>query len=135
MTKDETAKINMLVAQMAQLTATFTERMSKLDEVSDDVKEINRTLRGHNGTPGLLTLFELFKVQINSRIDTLETRVTTLPEKEEKKDEDHVLTAKIEEQAPTYKWYREKFVIPITITVILGLFELIQKIVIPYFVK
>lgn len=108
--------------------------MSDVDELVSEVKELTRTLRGHNGYDGLLTEFRLLRQEVkffSERIEAVNAEVQKIHLQGcnyRQKGSEATLQKfdkSLEDRAFTYKWVREKLVVPIIVAVIIGLINAI----------
>jgi len=108
----------------------------RINELIDETKELNRTLRGFNGTPGLVTQFALLSAQVGSIADDVrhmndngcnyiarekippKGSDPTLQDSPEKSVNN--VSAEIEEHAITFRWLVEKLTVPIAVAIVIG---------------
>lgn len=106
-------------------------------ELISEVKELTRTLRGYNGNPGLLTEFALLRRdvhQIAAEIERINTEGCNANHINNKRKEgDALVNSTLEDRALTFKWMREKLVVPIVVSVIIALINglFIVKLLVP----
>jgi len=104
---------------------------TETQELISEVKELTRTLRGHNGTPGLLTEFALYRKDVQDltkKVDDLNTNGCNFMLKagdKYPKQSYEKIESSIEKQAPTFKWLTEKFAVPIIVALIVGFLNMI----------
>jgi hypothetical protein len=115
---------------------------NEFKELNENVKELTRTLRGHNGTPGVVSEIVQMRADLKNAIEKIgimneegcrfgRNRLTDL-------DTDKIIEAMKEvtkktkqetSDAITWKWLREKLGVPIVIAILLGIINLIPVII------
>jgi hypothetical protein len=115
----------------------------RINELIEETKELNRTLRGFNGTPGLVTQVTLLSHQVgtianevrrmnengcnfiareklNQKQNGGDPTLKDSPDKSVVKD-----SAEIEEHAITFRWLIEKLTVPIAVAIVIGVINAI----------
>lgn len=116
-------------------------------ELNENVKELTRTLRGHNGTPGMITEITLMRSELKNAMEQIvEINQYGCRFGRDKNHQDldvkGIIKAVMEEETKnketskdnlsdvvTWKWLREKFAVPIILAIIIGVINLIPLIV------
>jgi len=116
---------------------------TQIKELNENVKELTRTLRGHNGTPGVITEITLMRSELKNAIgqiadinqngcrfgrDKSHQDIDVKSIIKTVRDEDSKLKDSSSD-AVTWKWLREKFAVPIILAIIIGVINLIPLIV------
>lgn len=94
-------KVIQAVSAIDGLTNRLVSVEAQLHNVNETVADLNRTVRGSNGYPGLVTEVALLKDTINNCTDA-----------EEKKE-------KPPANGLSWQWVVEKFMMPVTVAIIL----------------
>jgi septation ring formation regulator EzrA len=115
---------------------------NEFKELNENVKELTRTLRGHNGTPGVVSEIIQMRADLKNAIEKIGTmneegcrygrnRLNNLDMNQvvEMVKEETSKAKKETSDAITWKWLREKLGVPIAIAIILGIINLIPVIV------
>ncbi|KPL72250.1 hypothetical protein ADN00_15650 [Ornatilinea apprima] len=109
----------------------------KLNQVLDQVAELNRTIRGHNGTPGMLTQMAIMSQNLERLTEAVnninqngcnylfrdENRHTPKEQNQqtEQKDEDKF-----------WAFVRDKIAAPVAVALVLGLLSNLPKIILAF---
>lgn len=110
-------------------------------ELITEIKELTRTIRGYNGTPGMFTRLELIKQSVDNLSETIErinergcdyARQESYP----RGGDPHLQSGKpesAEKQSITFQWLVEKLTVPVLVAVIIGIINaiLIAKYITP----
>lgn len=83
--------------------------VSRVGTMEEQVKELNRTVRGFNGTPGLVTEVSLLKETLNNCYITKKNEPSL-----EDNDAEH-------KQFITWRWVVDKFFVPVVVAVVVWL--------------
>ena len=114
----------------------------QIKELNENVKELTRTLRGHNGTPGVVSEIVQMRVELKNAIEKIGTmneegcrygrnRLNNLDMNQvvEMVKEETSKAKKETYDAITWKWLREKLGVPIVIAILIGIINLIPVII------
>lgn len=111
------------------------EERDRINELISEVKELTRTLRGFNGTPGLVTEFALLRHQVTSTVEEIK-RINEkgcnhhLQEGLDSPEKKEVKEAKKDNESNdnvTFKWFREKLLVPLILTFVISAIQMLFK--------